>query len=87
MKNKRVGRKGALGNAYPITSYKPKSALRKPIKNAMIKIEKSLSNIAGLRDKYLHPLSTGKKIHKIALKQLSQARRNQIKKDYGVKKI
>ena len=83
MKNPR-SRGKALGNRFPITSYTPKSVLRKPIKKAFMAMDKILGKAAGFRDKYIHPLTTGQKISKLQLKQLSQSRRNQMKKDYGL---
>ena len=84
MKNPR-SRGRALGNKFPITSVSAgKSVLRKPIKKALIGMEQILGKAAGFRDKYIHPISTGNKISKIELKQLSQNRKNQIKADYGL---
>ena len=83
MKNPR-SRGKALGDRFPITSYKDKSTFKKPIKKALMGMEEILGKAAGFRDKYIHPLTTGNKISKLQLKQLSQSRRNQRKKDFGL---
>ena len=83
MKNPR-SRGKALGNRFPIKSYVDKSTFKKPIKKALMGMEQILGKAAGFRDKYIHPLTTGQKITKLQLKQLSQSRRNQMKKDYGL---
>ena len=77
-----------LGSRFSSNSLSAtKSTFRKPIKKTLIQLQKMVDTAKGFRDKHITPITTGKKLSKIRLKQLSQSRKQQIKKDFGVNKI